>query len=71
MSHWRETAARVIRETLAKLPDGASEKEKRAALYNAYPFGLGRCTPIRFGATKSTFSLATVHRRTSARRSRA
>jgi len=39
MSHWRDTARRVIRETLATLPPDADAKAKRAALKDAYPFG--------------------------------
>jgi hypothetical protein len=36
---WREKSERVIRQTLASLPAGASLKDRRAALRAAYPFG--------------------------------
>lgn len=38
-SRWREPAARVIRETLRKLPANTPLEQKRKAISAAYPFG--------------------------------
>lgn len=38
-TNWRSIAMRIVYETLERLPEGATFKEKRAALREAYPFG--------------------------------
>lgn len=46
-SDWVKEAQQVVRATLARLPEGATLKEKRAALRNAYPFGPRQYYPYR------------------------
>jgi len=46
-SRWARIARRIIGETLARLPADASERERRRALSEAYPFGERRYHPYR------------------------
>lgn len=44
---WAQQAREVVHATLASLPFGATVKEKRAALRQAYPFGPRQYWPYK------------------------
>lgn len=44
---WRARARVVLREVFAELPEGATVKEARKAVRDAYPFGLRECYPYK------------------------
>lgn len=44
---WRRRAARIIEGVLAALPKDASDKVKRAAISNAYPWGERKYHPYK------------------------
>lgn len=46
-SQWRAVAKRVIAQTLAALPKDATSKQKREALFAAYPFDRREMHPYR------------------------
>jgi hypothetical protein len=46
-SHWRETSMRRCSAVLDALPKATTEKEARAALRNAYPFGQRKYHPYK------------------------
>jgi hypothetical protein len=61
VSHWRQASRRIINEVLADLatvkPD-ATEKEKRKAVQNAYPFGLREMHPYKCWLMEVRLALA-------------
>lgn len=59
---WRDIAYKVIHETLAKLPSGATMKEKKAALFEAYPFGVREYTPYRIWRQEVRYALGLKQR---------
>ncbi|AVX04207.1 hypothetical protein MXMO3_01681 [Maritalea myrionectae] len=44
---WRQAARRVIMEVHQSLPDDATLKQRKKALFDAYPFGLRRWFPYK------------------------
>lgn len=44
---WREEAKRVIMEVHESLPKDATLKQRKKALFDAYPFGLRRWFPYK------------------------
>lgn len=47
MSHWSDTARRVIAEVHASLPEGATLADRTAAVDAAYPFGERAYSPYK------------------------
>lgn len=60
MSHWHDTARRVIHETLASLPPGMTTANRRKAVNEAYPFGERKYFPYKvwLAALKQAFGPA-------------
>lgn len=46
-SSWRKYAAPIIAETIREMPDGATDKDLRRALRDAYPFGERKYWPYK------------------------
>ena len=44
----------VIQEALSTLPENATQKDKRRAIRNAYPFGERKNWPAKAGPTGTT-----------------
>lgn len=59
---WRDMAYKVTHETLAKLPASATLEERKAALFEAYPFGAREYTPYRIWRQEVNYALGLKQR---------
>lgn len=58
-SYWRDRAALIIYEVLRKMPPNSTEKQKRAALREAYSFGIGKGHPYKMWCKQVNIMLKT------------
>lgn len=61
-SRWRLHSREVIRQVLASLPKDATDKEKRKAVREAYPFGVRRNHPYKAWLKEVALALGTTRR---------
>lgn len=56
-SRWRTLARRAIKAALNSLPDDATEKQIRRAIFDAYPFGTRELLPYKHWLTEQKAAL--------------